>query len=147
MLLIMEKKNAIQYYQEVLKKYAVFTGRAGRREYWYFALVNFVVSVLLGLIFSIFSDTLGDIIGLVYGLAVLVPSLAVSVRRLHDSGKSGWMLLVGLIPIVGVVWLIVLHVRKGNEGINKYGPVVEKKETKTKETVDVEKEVVDAEVE
>ena len=62
-----------------------------------------------------------ELIGSLYGLALLIPTLAVSVRRLHDIGKSGWMILVGLIPVIGWIWLIVLYVQEGHRGTNQYG--------------------------
>lgn len=115
----------MEWYVKALKKYAVFTGRARRKEYWMFVAVNFIFSF-----FAIFIDSMLGIqydtgLGLVYGLyslAVLLPGLAVSVRRLHDVGKSGWMLLVYFIPIIGMIWLFVLSVRDGQPGVNVYGP-------------------------
>ncbi len=106
----------IRYYKEVLNKYATFTGRARRSEYWYFALANFLISILLGL----FGD-LGKLVNFVYSLAVIVPSLAVGARRLHDTNRSGWWLLLILIPIVGWIWLIILMVLDSAPD-NQYGP-------------------------
>ncbi len=116
----------MKWYLQVLRKYADFKGRARRKEYWMFVLFNFI--------FSIFAMILDNILGtamegvgyglfyILYALAVFIPSLAVSVRRLHDVGKSGWMLLVGLIPIIGAIWLLVLMVTDSKPGENKYGP-------------------------
>jgi uncharacterized membrane protein YhaH (DUF805 family) len=111
----------MNYYLAVLKKYAVFSGRARRAEYWYFVLFNFIISIVLGIISAVIGDDSG-ILGILYGLAVLIPGLAVFVRRLHDVGKSGWMLLIALIPLIGAVWLLVLMVTDSNPGENKYGP-------------------------
>ena len=118
----------MHYYLDVLKKYAVFSGRAGRAEFWYFVLCNF----LIGIVFSILTNIVGGAVrggaGIIttlyslYSLAVLVPSLAVSVRRLHDIGKSGWMILIPLIPLVGFIWYFVLMVLASQPGDNKYGP-------------------------
>ena len=102
------------WYVEVLKKYAVFDGRAGREEFWMFTLVNFIISLVLHLI----SGFLGGI----YNLAVLLPSLGVGARRLHDTGRSGWWLLVGLIPIIGLIVLIVFFVQDSQAGSNEHGP-------------------------
>ena len=102
------------YYVEVLKKYAVFEGRARRAEFWTFALVNFIVSLVLHLI--------AGLLGAVYGLAVLLPSLAVGARRLHDIGKSGWWLLISLIPIVGFFVLLYFFVQDSQPGSNEHGP-------------------------
>ncbi|HEY8985897.1 MAG TPA: DUF805 domain-containing protein, partial [Streptomyces sp.] len=88
----------MQWYLDVLKKYAVFSGRARRQEYWMFALFNIVISIVLSIIGSVLD--LG-ILSIIYSLAVLLPSLGVSVRRLHDTGKSGWWILIALIPLAG----------------------------------------------
>ena len=111
----------MNYYLEVINKYVVFKGRARRAEYWYFILINSVIIVILNFI----SKTIGDNfhrLNELYSLAVGLPTLAVSIRRLHDIGKSGWWWLLNLIPIIGTVWLIVLHATKGNVGANRYGP-------------------------
>ncbi len=111
----------MNYYREVLKKYAVFSGRSGRAEYWYFFLFNIIISIALHIISSAIGDEM-NILSLIYGLAILVPGLAVIVRRLHDIGKSGWMILILFIPFIGVIWAIVLLATKGQPGENKYGP-------------------------
>src|SRR6516165_3658422 len=100
----------MEWYLDVLKKYAVFEGRARRKEYWYFVLFNLLISIgLAGIDFMIMSAISGggkeDMRGIsplrmLYSLAVLVPSIAVSVRRLHDTGRSGWWYLIGFIPCV-----------------------------------------------
>ena len=106
-------------YIEVIQKYAVFEGRAKRTEYWLFMLIHVIISIILYALILI-ADFL-IIVYIVYGLAVLVPSLAVGCRRLHDSGKSGWLQLVGLIPLVGAIILIVMFVLPSGDD-NKYGP-------------------------
>jgi uncharacterized membrane protein YhaH (DUF805 family) len=105
------------YHVSVFKKYAEFTGRTGREEFWYFVLGYFLIMVAL--------DILGleNSIGSLYFLAAFVPSLAVSVRRLHDIKKSGWMMLINLIPIIGWIWFIVLMAQEGDKTENIYGPV------------------------
>ncbi len=109
----------MDYYIGVLKKYAVFTGRARRAEYWYFILFNIIASVLL----TFLDEVLGSgWLSTIYGLAVLVPSLAVGVRRMHDIGKSGWWLFINIIPFVGWIWFIVLVVTDSQTGDNQYGP-------------------------
>lgn len=110
----------MNYYLSVLQKYAVFSGRSQRAEYWYFVLFNVIISIVLVMISKVLGDSSG-ILGLLYGLAVFIPGLSVSVRRLHDIGKSGWMLLIFLIPLVGIIWLLVLMVMDSNPGDNKYG--------------------------
>ena len=116
------------YKSVVTEKYADFSGRARRAEYWWFLLVNFGVLFGLGfvsLILGSASDTLGGLGGIlyaVYALGVIVPSFAVTVRRLHDTGKSGWMVLIWLIPLVGWIILLLFYFTDGDPGSNQYGP-------------------------
>ena len=91
----------MNYYLDAFRRYADFEGRANRPQFWYFVLISMIVSLLVGAI-------LGRSLQSLYSLAVFVPSIAIGARRLHDIGKSGWMQLVALIPLVGIVWLIVL---------------------------------------
>ena len=115
----------MNWYIKVLKKYAVFSGRARRKEYWMFFLFNFIFSLVASLLdLVIFGMTLGEFspLSIVYAVAVFVPGLAVAVRRLHDIGKSGWYVLVNLIPIAGPIWFLVLTCLDSQPGDNKYGP-------------------------
>jgi len=121
----------MNYYLAVLKKYAVFDGRAQRAEYWYFFLFNIIISMIIGILgkaIGIFNLTIGtvgneiNILSLLYGLALFIPGLAVQVRRLHDVGKSGWMILINFIPLIGTIWFLVLLIRDGTPGDNEYGP-------------------------
>lgn len=111
----------MKYYIDVLKKYAVFSGRSRRAEYWYFVLFNLIIAIILSIISSITADVLGILVFL-YMLAVFIPGLAVSVRRLHDTGRSGWMILITLIPLIGGLWLLILMATDSTPGENKYGP-------------------------
>jgi uncharacterized membrane protein YhaH (DUF805 family) len=104
----------------VLQRYAQFTGRAGRAEFWWFFLANLIISAVLSLLGR--ATVIFAIISLIYSLAVLIPSIAVGVRRLHDTDKSGWWILIGLIPLVGFIVLLVFFVMEGTRGPNKYGP-------------------------
>ncbi len=116
----------MNWYLMVLKKYAEFSGRSRRKEYWMFALFNCLFCLplyILGLVFH--EETIGMIfLGLyvIYVLAILIPGLAVTVRRLHDTGRSGWMILLGLIPIVGGIIVFVFTVLDSDPGPNEYGP-------------------------
>ena len=115
----------MNYYLKVLQNYATFSGRARRSEYWYFILFNFLfagVAIIFDHVFRITFEGLayGPIYCL-YGLAVFIPGLAVLIRRLHDVGKSGWFLLIVLIPLIGAIWIIVLMATDGNIGENQYG--------------------------
>ncbi len=103
----------INWYIGVWKNFFGFEGRAGRSEFWYFVLVNFIVSLL----FNVISATLG----MIYSLAVLIPSIALGIRRMHDIGKSGWWLLIALIPIIGFFVLIFFYVQPSEEGENRFG--------------------------
>lgn len=115
----------MNWYIEVLKKYADFSGRARRKEYWYFALFNLIITFILGMIDGFtgsFSTEAGiGILGGIYMLAVLIPSISVSVRRLHDTDRSGWWLLIGLIPLIGFIVLLVFMVQDSKPGQNEFG--------------------------
>ena len=113
----------MNWYLEALKKYAVFSGRARRKEYWYFVLFNILISIVFTVIDGMTGTPLANI-GLlsgIYGLAVLIPSLAVSVRRLHDTDRSGWWYLILLIPLIGVIVILVFTVQDSKVGENQYG--------------------------
>lgn len=108
----------MNWYLEVLKKYAVFSGRARRKEYWYFILFNLIISLALGALdFGIgtYDEATGTgLMETIYSLGIIIPSIAVGVRRMHDVGKSGWFLLI---PIYN----LILAVTEGDVGENKYG--------------------------
>ncbi|WP_028585133.1 DUF805 domain-containing protein [Desulfogranum mediterraneum] len=115
----------MNWYLEVLKKYAVFNGRARRKEYWMFFLCNVIIGLILGLVESfagIAPESEQSILANLYMLAVLLPGLAVGVRRLHDRDRSGWWLLIALVPIIGAVVLLVFMVQDSQPGENQYGP-------------------------
>lgn len=115
----------MKWYFKCWQQYADFSGRARRKEYWMFVLFNaivaFVISFILGLIAGLTGIAALVYLSYIYTLAVLIPSLAVCVRRLHDVGKSGWMYLICLIPVVGWIWLIVLFCTDSQKGSNKWG--------------------------
>jgi len=108
----------MHWYIDVLKKYICFDGRAGRREYWMFFLWNFIVATVLGFILS----ALGvPALANIYTLAVFLPYLSVSVRRLHDIGKGGLWVLINLVPLIGQIWFIILMAKRGDVGCNRFG--------------------------
>ncbi|MEV6942237.1 DUF805 domain-containing protein [Streptomyces sp. NPDC051172] len=112
----------MSWFIEALKKYAVFSGRARRKEYWNFALfIGIIYVVLLVLAVASKSTAVFALIGVFY-LGILLPSLAVSIRRLHDTGRSGWWILFGLVPLVGGITLLVFQCSDSQPGENKYGP-------------------------
>lgn len=113
------------WYLRVIKNYAVFTGRARRMEYWMFVFFNLIfVNIIAAALDSAFFGTnflsLGPL-AIIYSLFVIIPGLAVVIRRLHDIGKSGWYILILLIPIIGQIWFFVLLVTEGERGQNRYG--------------------------
>ncbi len=115
----------MNYYLKVLQNYATFTGRARRSEYWYFVLFNGIFSIVAMILDNVLGVALegigyGPLYGL-YLLAMLIPGLAVVVRRLHDVGKSGWMYFIVLIPIIGAIWILVLLLTDSQVGSNKWG--------------------------
>lgn len=117
----------MNWYLAVLKKYAVFNGRASRSEFWFFVLINFVIALGISFIESMLgiSSAYGyGPIGGLYALAILLPAIGVAIRRLHDSGRTGFWLLVGFIPFIGALILIVLYVLDSEPGANQYGEPV-----------------------
>jgi len=116
----------MNWYLEALKKYAEFNGRASRQEYWFFILFNILISAFLATI-DFFSGTFNIETGVgllsgIYSLAVLIPGIAVTVRRLHDTDRSGWWLLIPLIPVIGGIVLFIFMVQDSTSGDNQYGP-------------------------
>lgn len=107
------------YYLDVWKKYVVFSGRARRKEYWFFVLFHVIIYFGLGIISGVIKT---DFLTGLYGLATLLPGLAVTVRRLHDTDRSGWWILIGLIPLVGTIILVVFSAQDSKPGSNQYGP-------------------------
>jgi len=119
-------EDEMNWYLMVWKKYAQFSGRSRRNEYWMFTLFNLLIYVLLyGAAIALMESGIGKAllaICAIYGLAILIPSLAVGVRRLHDTGRSGWWLLICFVPIVGGLILLVFFVLDSEPGTNQYGP-------------------------
>jgi uncharacterized membrane protein YhaH (DUF805 family) len=111
----------MKWYFEAWKKYAVFSGRTGRQEYWYFVLFNILAYVLLSLIAGIAGKMGASLLGL-YAIAAFLPGLAASVRRLHDANHSGWWLLISPIPGVGPILLLVFLAQESQAIKNQYGP-------------------------
>lgn len=112
-----------------LKRYADFRGRSGRKEYWMFLLFQIMVSIAVNLVSFIGASMdsslvagLAAIVSVVFGLAMFIPGLAVSVRRMHDIDKSGWQLLWAFVPLVGAIILIIFMAKQGTTGPNRFGP-------------------------
>lgn len=109
--------------EKCLRNYATFTGRAARPEFWWFALFLFLGNVVLGLVDSAILPTDVSLLAPLFGLATIVPTIAVSVRRLHDIGKSGWWVLLHLIPIIGFLVMLYFYLQPSEVGANEHGPV------------------------
>jgi len=116
----------MNWYLQALKKYATFSGRARRREYWFYVLFYLIIIVVLSVIDGIIGMNMGGagvgILTCIYILAVFLPTLAVLVRRLHDTGRSGWWFFIQLVPLVGFFILLYFLVSDSQPGTNAYGP-------------------------
>jgi len=116
----------MNWYLQALKQYAVFKGRARRKEYWFFALFNLIVSIVLTGV-DYMTGSLDPELGVgllsgIYSLAILIPSLAVTVRRLHDTDRTGWWVLIAFIPFIGAIVLLVFMLLDSKPGDNQHGP-------------------------
>lgn len=111
----MDFKKIMNFFLDPIKNhYADFNGRAGREEFWMYIAVYFAIYVILTVLHL-------GMLAMLFSLALLVPSLAIGARRLHDTNLSGWLQLIGIIPVLGLIVMIVLLVREGDKGANKYG--------------------------
>jgi uncharacterized membrane protein YhaH (DUF805 family) len=115
----------MNWYLDAWKNYANFQGRARRKAYWMFVLFNLIALVVLrfieGAVGLSGQNGYGILTGL-YSLAIILPLIALAVRRLHDTGRSGWWILIGLVPLIGPIVLIVFYVTDSQPGTNQYGP-------------------------
>jgi uncharacterized membrane protein YhaH (DUF805 family) len=110
--------NFVDSVKACFNKYATFSGRACRSEFWWFSLFN----VLVGVVISAISLAVKmPFLATLFQVLIFLPSLAVGIRRLHDTGKSGWMYLVAFIPVIGGIWLLVLFCTDSQPGANEYG--------------------------
>ena len=119
----------MNWFLDVMKnKYATFTGRARRKEFWMYFLVVAIIEIALSIILSILGliggvfVIIGSFITVLFGLVIIIPTLALWMRRLHDTGKSGWWLLINIIPVVGSIVLLIFALLDSQPGDNKYGP-------------------------
>jgi uncharacterized membrane protein YhaH (DUF805 family) len=116
----MDFNKCFNYALTVLKKYADFSGRASRAEFWCFFLFCIIAEIILLILDSMLNT--GGILFSIFVLAVFIPTIAVEVRRLHDIGKSGWFLLLIFIPIIGPIILLIWFIKDSQSGTNQYGP-------------------------
>jgi uncharacterized membrane protein YhaH (DUF805 family) len=112
----------MRWYFQALRKYAVFAGRARRKEYWVFELAHFPIIVALVFVGKVIHSANLGLLPSLYILAVLIPSLASLVRRLHDTNRSGWWVFINLVPLVGPLIILSFTVTNGNTGANRFGP-------------------------
>ena len=119
----------MNWYLHVLKNYTTFSGRARRKEYWFFVLFHVLVIMVLDILDTLLGlrvvetpEASVGVLSSLYLLGTLLPSIAVAMRRLHDTERSGWWLLLSLIPLVGPLVLLIFYVLRGTPGDNKYGP-------------------------
>jgi len=110
----------MNWYLEVLRKYATFSGRARRKEYWMFVLINLVITLVLASSSSVLG-VIGIILYGVYVIGTLVPNIAVTVRRLQDQDKEWPWIFVSLIPFIGGIWMLILLAKEGSNGENRFG--------------------------
>ncbi|MDN7244536.1 DUF805 domain-containing protein [Planococcus shenhongbingii] len=109
----------------VFKKAFIFSGRSRRREYWMFVLFSAIFNIVLSIVDAIAGLNIAEDMGLLSGLfslLIIIPSLSVTIRRLHDIGKSGWWILIALIPIIGWIVLFIFSLLDSQPGSNAYGP-------------------------
>ena len=115
----------MNWYLDAWKNYVTFTGRSRRTAYWMFVLFNFVAVILANVIDNVLGlageGGYGPV-SLIYGLAVFLPGLALAIRRLHDTGRTGWWILIGFLPLIGFIVLIIFFVQDSQPGSNQYGP-------------------------
>ena len=115
----------MSWFFAALRKYAVFGGRYRRKEYWYFVLFSSIITVLLFIVdgaIGTFDSSLDlGLLSGIFSLAILIPSIAVSVRRLHDIDRTGWWFLISFVPVIGTIVLLVFAVQDGTPGTNRYG--------------------------
>jgi uncharacterized membrane protein YhaH (DUF805 family) len=113
----------MHWYTDVIKKYAVFNGRAARPEFWWFVLANLIVALVINVVVGVIAGRgTGQVVSDLYSLAVFLPSLGVSIRRLHDTNRTGWWYLLIFIPVIGWIVLIVFWAMAGDPGPNNHGP-------------------------
>jgi uncharacterized membrane protein YhaH (DUF805 family) len=117
--------NAMNAYMDAMRRYVDFSGRASRSQFWLYVLFYIIIVVIAvvidALVFNSFEGGIG-VLQLLVALIHLIPSIAISVRRLHDTDRSGWWIFISLVPLIGAIWLLVLYCLDGTQGNNRFGP-------------------------
>ena len=112
----------MHWYTDVIRRYTDFDGRSDRPEFWWFGLINLIVSLVVWAIgIAAFGFPTGELVAILYGLVTLLPALGGEIR-LHDTNRTGWWILISLIPIIGGIILIVFFASAGTQGSNRFGP-------------------------
>jgi uncharacterized membrane protein YhaH (DUF805 family) len=115
----------MNYYKDAFRKFTDFNTRASRAEYWYFVLFNSIIGIVLGIATTVIGfmvkSPIIPAIPFLYSLAIIIPAFALSVRRLHDTNRSGWWILISFIPIIGLFVFLYFTIEQGDEGDNQYG--------------------------
>jgi len=111
----------VDAFKAFFSNYLKFDGRSSRSEFWWVVLALFIINILIGVLSAV-SETLGGILSLVFGLGIIIPYIALAIRRFHDVDKSGWWALTLLIPLVGLVIVLIFFTQRGTVGSNQYGP-------------------------
>ena len=116
-------RKTVNWFLVALKKYAVFSGRARRKEYWMYMLFYLIIAIVLAIVDSMIMSSEGGIgiLGAIFALGMLLPSIGVTVRRLHDTNRSGWWILISFVPFVGIFILLYFMIKEGDSGDNQYG--------------------------
>ena len=116
----------MNWFFEALRKFAKFSGRSRRSEYWYFTLVYLILAIILSVLdmaTGLYDESIGiGVLSAIFAIAMILPSLSVSVRRLHDTNRSGWWLLIALVPLLGAIVLLIFMVLDSEAGANRFGP-------------------------
>lgn len=110
----------MQWYIKVLKKYNVYQGRARREEYWMFTLFSTLIAIAMSVVDTILGTWV--LFSSLYSLAIILPATGVAIRRLHDTNRSGWWLLITLVPLIGAIIILIFTIQDSQPGTNQYGP-------------------------
>ena len=110
----------MNYYLDAWKKFSEFDGRSRRKEFWIFALINVAINYLINFLIP-YLGLVGWIIMGAFGLAILLPTIAVAIRRMHDIGKSGWWVCINFVPLIGSIWYLILTAKDSERNSNQWG--------------------------
>jgi uncharacterized membrane protein YhaH (DUF805 family) len=116
-------RELLDYFLAAIRQYFVVKGRASRREFWMFVLAGIIIGFMLGILAIIpILGIIAGIAGFLFSIGTIIPGITAGVRRLHDTNKTGWLMLLLIIPLIGLIIILVWCAKKGNSGRNRYGP-------------------------